>query len=677
MQFDSISSLPALTAAWIKTRSKDGGPGGDGETVEAFGRAAEARLARLSQELRAGLYRPGPLRRLAVPKASGGTRQLAIPCVVDRVVQRAAAELLAALLEPQFEADSFAYRPGRSVRQAVDRVAALRRQGFTHVVDGDIRAYFDSVPHGPLLAKLAAHGAESRVVELVALWLDAAFPQGRGLAQGSPVSPVLANLYLDALDEAFGETKSPVRIVRFADDFVLLARSRLVAEGAMARARDLLASHGLELHPDKTRLVRFEDAFTFLGRKFVRSLVVEIDGGEDEAAWREPPEAPAVASSPLPAPPNAAAQAAPQGEWMLLPAPRPPGPAAPPEALEGDRDGDDFAAGLAPLYLLEPGRRLAVEGEGFAVHDGTRCLLRVPAALVGRIDLGVGVEAADPALRLAADHGIPVTLLDGAFRPQSVLLPAQRGDAGLHLAQARLAIDPALSGPQAGAFAGGRIRGMHALLKRLNRRRDLADVAEAGIRFKRGWRKAEKFADIATARETEAEMARLYWPLLARCLEHGFTLAVRRPDTASREPFNLVLDFTAHLLTRDMQAAVLRARLHPGFGVLHASGDRRDACVYDLMEAFRAPLAESLSVELVNNRYLSSADFIAEKEGLRMSASAARKVVQLHEARMARPVLDPRAGRRASWRNLLLAEARAYARAAEAGRIFTPYAPDW
>jgi CRISPR-associated protein Cas1 len=669
MQFDALSGLPALTTAWLKTRRKGGGPGGDGESVEAFERAAEARLARLSQELRAGYYRPGPLRRLDLPKPTGGSRRLAIPCVVDRVVQRSAADLLAALLEPQFENDSFAYRPGRSVRQAVDRVAALRRQGFTHVVDGDIRAYFDSVPHGPLLEKLAAHGAENRVVELVALWLDGAFPEGRGLPQGSPVSPVLANLYLDALDEAFGERKSPVRIVRFADDFVLLARSRLAAEGAMARARDMLAEHGLELHPEKTRLVRFEDAFTFLGRKFVRSLVVEIDAEDGDTVPHVAPTAPE--------PPGAPAGTGADPRWTLIPAPRPRRTDPLPEAMDGDRDSEDFAAGLAPLYVLEPGRILTPEGEGFAVHEGARCLLRVPAALVGRIDLGAGVEASDAALRLAADHEIPVTLLDGAFRPQSVLLPAIRGDAGLHLAQSRLALDPALQGPQAGAFAGGRIRGMHALLKRLNRRRNLPDVDAAGDRLKRGWRKAEMFADLAVAREAEAEMARLYWPLLAQCLEHGFSLARRRPDTASREPFNLVLDFTAHLLTRDMQAAVLRARLHPGFGVLHASGDRRDACVYDLIEAFRAPLAESLAVELINNRYLSNDDFAPAEEGLRMGAAAARKVVQLHEARLARAVLNPRAGRRTSWRNLLLAEARAYARAAERGEIFKPYTPDW
>lgn len=674
MQFDTISGVPALTAAWIKTRRKGGGPGGDGESIEAFSRSAGARLARLSAELRAGLYLPGPLRRLAIPKRSGGMRQLAIPCVIDRVVQRAVADILAALLEPEFEDSSFAYRPGRSARQAVDRVAALRRQGFTHVVDGDIRAYFDSVPHGLLLQKLAAHGAENRLVELVSLWLESFSPEGQGLAQGSPVSPVLANLYLDALDEAFDGERSPVRIVRFADDFVLLARSRLAAEGAMARARDLLAQHGLEMHPDKTRLVRFEDAFTFLGRKFFRSLVVDVDDGDADVGYlaRQGISEHLKAPSPALDEEKQLTTAA-----ILVRSPKQQLADVAPDDLQGNRDAEDLAAGLAPLYLLESGRKLVVEGEGFAVHEKERCLLRVPARLVGRIDLGADVEADDRALRLAADHGIPVTLLDGAFRPQSVLLPAVRGDAGLHMRQAAMALDPQLQGAQAGAFAGGRIRGMHALLKRLNRRRNLDDVAAAGERFKRGWRKAEKFADLAVARESEAEMARLYWPLLAQCLEHGFTLRVRRPETAAREPFNLVLDFTAHLLTRDMVAAVLRARLHPGFGILHASADRRDACVYDLMEAFRAPVAESLAVELVNNRYLQADDFGPGEEGLRMGAGAARKVVQLHESRMARSIVNPRSGRRTSWRNLLLAEARAYARAAEARQIFTPYTPDW
>lgn len=688
MQFAAAIGITALSAAWQKTLRAGGGPGGDGETVAQFARAAESRLARLAYELESGSYRPGPLRRLSVPKSSGGNRVLSIPCVIDRIAQRAAATVLSVALDPHFEDTSFAYRPGRSVAQAVARVDLLRRQGYHYVVDGDIRTYFDAVPHAPLLDKLTAHRIEPRLIDLVALWLDSFSDEARGLAQGSPISPVLANLYLDALDESF--EKGPVRIVRFADDFLLLTRRRPDAEGALEKARTLLAAHGLELHPSKTRIVPYEQALNFLGHLFVRSLVLRVEEEEDNG------RASITANQPVPQPSqpvshaNLPARAAtpkplspkklPARDAKALPQDLPPAPRLyariaaldPLAELAEGRDEEDYAAGLAPLYVIEPGRTLAAEGESFAVLENGGARLRVPAAMVGRIDLGCEVEAQDAALRLAADHRIPVTLLDGRFQPQSVLLPAVRDDAGLHLAQARCALEPERRAGIAGMLAGARIRNAQALLKRLNRRRGEADVEQVCRHLHYGWRKAESARDIQTALAAEADGARRYWPALGRCLLHGFVLHNRREDEP-RNPFNAILDYTAHLLTRDMRAAVLRARLHPGFGVLHASADGREACVYDLVEPFRAPLAEGLAVYLANNRILVPGDFASGEEGVRLSHPAARKLVQTYESWLARPVKDPATGRFSSWRSLLLIHARRFARAIEQGGDFMPY----
>lgn len=643
-QFHAAISHDALQVAWARIKRRGGhAAGGDGETVSDFAPHADGRIKRLAAELAEDRYIPGSLRPVTIRKDSGGTRTLQIPCVIDRIAQRAAASVLSAILEPHFEDSSYAYRPGRSVQQAVDRVAYLRRQGYTYVVDADIRAYFDSVPHALLLKKLAAHDVTPLLCRLVKTWLESFSATDFGLAQGSPISPVLANLYLDALDEQFGE-KSAVRIVRFADDFVLLARSRLASRRALDKAAEVLAHHGLELHPDKTRLVAFEDAFTFLGKMFVRSIVIDK---EEEAPTRLE-----IISDDVP------------------PVQQP----TMPREIEPDRDADDLAQDRAPLYLLEPGRKLIANGEGFVVDQNGKDLLRVPAILVSRIDLGIAVEADDGALRLAADNRIPVTFLNAAHLPQSVLLPAIRSDAGLHLAQARAAMDPVQSAQLAGAMVGARVRGMQGLLKRLNHKRQLEDILAAGKSFRRGWRKAEISGDIDVARNVEKEMAQKYWPLLAQCLEHGFTLPSRRPEAAAKKPFNHILDFTAHLLTRDVTSAVLRARLHPGFGVLHVSGDRRDACVYDLIEAFRAPLAESVSVQLVNNRIIGLDDFT---DGSRMSREAARRLVETYERRINVAIKNPHTGKRSTWRALLLSEARAFARAVEAGAPFKPYGHDY
>lgn len=686
--FHAAISVPALTEGWLKTLRKGGGPGGDGETVAQFARMADFRIARLAYELQARLYRPGPLRRVAIPKRTGGSRVLSIPCVVDRVAQRAATGILSAVLEPQFEDSSFAYRPGRSVAQAVARVDLLRREGFHFVVDADIRTFFDRVPHALILQKLAAHGVDPQLSELVDLWLDGFSDDGIGLAQGSPLSPLLANLHLDALDEAFGP-RGPVRIVRFADDFVLLTRTRPGAEGALSKARDLLAQNGLDLNLAKTRIVPFDQALRFLGHVFVRGLV--LTAPEDDA-----PQIPILSRG---APPSSgsddaaeedAAQDALAATFDADPRERVAGSTpnvAPSAAFDPaaaaldlirttEQEEEDFATGLAPLYVLEPGRRLVAERDGFVVLDGGRARLRLPPALVGRIDLGAQVEAEDTVFRLAAAHAIPVTLLNEAGLPQAVLMPAIRDDAGLHLAQARLALDPALGAGVARLLVGARIRNAQALLRRLNHRRGDATIAAACDAMRGDWRKAEAAANLQAVRDVEAQAARHYWPALGLCLDHGFQLNTRRGvDTAT--PFNAILDFTASLLTRDMRAAVLRARLHPGFGVLHVSGDRRDACVYDLIEAFRAPLAEGLAVYLVNNRILRAEDFLhdpaAPGHGIRLLPASARKLVQGYESWLARSIQDPRTGRSSTWRGLLLIEARRYARAAEAVGGFLPY----
>lgn len=670
--FHQATSVAALGEAWLRTQRNGGGPGGDGESLSDFAREAEFRLARLAHELQAGIYRPGPLRRLHVPKRRGeGMRTLSIPCVVDRIAQRAAASVLSAVLEPQFEESSFGYRPGRSVAQAVARVDALRRQGYRYVVDADIRAFFDNVPHAPLAARLSAAGVEDRLADLVGLWLDSFGPEGVGLAQGSPVSPVLANLHLDALDEAFGP-RGNVRLVRFADDFVLLTRSRPGAEGALARAQAVLAEGGLELNLQKTRIVPYEEALRFLGHLFVRGMVLQSGEGDED------PPRPLLSYAGPPEPEEEAGAMQALSPLTPAPAPRPEAgvlPDGPAPDLPGE---DDLAAGAVPLYLFEPGYRLVADREGFAVLGRGRPRLRLPAAMVARIDLGAEVEAEDAALRLAAAHGIPVALLNEAGLPQSVLMPALQDDAALHLAQAELALTPALALPQARLLVGARIRNGQALLKRLNRRRALPLVEAACEEMKRDWLKAEGARDGDRLRAAEAEAARSYWPALSACLEHGFALPSRRDPTRAT-PVNAVLDYTASLLTRDMRAAVLRARLHPGFGILHATGDGRDACVYDLIEPFRAPLAEGLAIYLFNNRILRAEDFTAEpapsgrRHGIRLLPGAGRKLVQAWEAWMARPILDPASGERCTWRRLLLLESQRFARAAMAREAWQPY----
>lgn len=196
-----------------------------------------------------------------------GIRQLRIPTVGDRIIQTAAALALTPHVDPHMSETSFAYRPGRSVAMAVDAVREGLADGQLWVVDGDIARFFDTVPHNQLLATLGQWISDARFIELVTVWLRGFSPDGCGLAQGSPLSPLLSNLYLDTIDRRISANQN-VLWVRYADDFVLLCPDRRCAERAQRAVTHALAEHGLRLNQAKTRIASLGSGFSFLGHDF-------------------------------------------------------------------------------------------------------------------------------------------------------------------------------------------------------------------------------------------------------------------------------------------------------------------------------------------------------------------------------------------------------------------------
>jgi RNA-directed DNA polymerase len=274
---DKVHRPRVLLAAWLQVRVKGRAVGSDHQSLEQFEQQLEMNLAKLEEELRTGTYRPRPIRRTYIDKpGSKAKRPLGIPAVRDKVVQTALKMVIEPIFEHQFIDTSFGFRPGIGCKDALRNVDRLLKAGYTHVVDADLKSYFETIGHERLMAEVQQHIADSRVLELIQGFLKQQILEDlrlwtpeTGSPQGAVISPLLSNIYLHEVDKAM--KAAGYEMVRYADDFVILCKNQSEAEAALARVAELVQERGLTLHGDKTSLVDTGQAgqsFDFLGYHF-------------------------------------------------------------------------------------------------------------------------------------------------------------------------------------------------------------------------------------------------------------------------------------------------------------------------------------------------------------------------------------------------------------------------
>lgn len=277
--YKQIASYSNLVHGFDKVSENDGMPGTDGVSINAFEESLHESITLLKNQLDSFSYKPEPLLMLERSKADGGKRILLIPSVKDRVVQSSAYSVLYPIIDQELEDDSYAYRQGYSREAAVRKIHNLSEQGYKWILDADITHYFDRIDHDLLFKKLEEIIDEKPVINLLNKWVKAEYVWckqkyflTKGIPQGAVISPLLANFYLDSFDE--GVNKHGLKLIRYADDFIILTKTKSEAEGALEITKDLLNLLQLEINADKTQITNFDTGFKYIGYIFLKSLVL-------------------------------------------------------------------------------------------------------------------------------------------------------------------------------------------------------------------------------------------------------------------------------------------------------------------------------------------------------------------------------------------------------------------
>jgi len=275
---ERILSRQNMQRAWKRVKSNKGAHGVDGVSIEEFPDSARKNWEKTRESLLAGTYQPLAVRRVEIPKDTGGTRPLGIPTVLDRLIQQAIAQVLVPIFDPGFSESSYGFRPDRSALDAVRKVREYIREGYCTAVDLDLAKFFDSVHHDVLMHRVARRVRDKRLLRLIGKYLRAGVVvNGRlqhtpqGVPQGGPLSPLLANILLDDLDKELEHRGH--RFVRYADDFVILMKSPRAGERVMQGVQRFLECKlKLKVNPEKSRVARTDDT-NFLGFTFRGSTI--------------------------------------------------------------------------------------------------------------------------------------------------------------------------------------------------------------------------------------------------------------------------------------------------------------------------------------------------------------------------------------------------------------------
>jgi CRISP-associated protein Cas1 len=612
--------------------------GVDGCSPGDYKDGCESLAARLSADLHTETYKPSPLLGFVAPKDGSRLRPLAIPTVRDRMVQRAACELLSPAIEMLLEDCSYAYRKGFSRAGAARAIERAYDEGFRYVLDADITSFFDAVEWTRLFGKLKALFPFEPLVEMLEKWIQAPvvfegklIERERGLPQGIPVSPLLANLFLDEFDEEL--LGRDYRLVRFADDFIVLCKDLESAQAAREDARKALARIGLTLNEEKTAVRSFDEGFSYLGYLFCRSLVLQSEKKDDVVLGEISPDAIPAASwlSQVPF----------ERLRALVRNQRGGKPQRNISAVELESSvaiapvvrslGDEDAPVTRPLYVTSFDTTVRREGEAIVVCALEGEPVTISIRTLSHVVCYGSVRITVPVLLTLSEQGVPTYFcrLTGELRG---IFGAPPADWPLWMTQARVAENEAIRVDFSREIVAAKLHNFAELAVRfkLARAEDVADEL----------RKLERAGVNKTTLEAinglEGRGAAVYFGAMRETLAEEWNFTGRRTQPPP-DPVNAMLSFGYTLLYHHISTALLIYGMNPRIGLFHVERGAYHALACDMQEEFRH-LVDAQVWAMIHRREVKPTDFYASEDGrypCLMKQDLRRKFINTFENRLA------------------------------------------
>lgn len=594
------------------------------------------RLERLAGRLSESSFDPAALNGVVIQEDDGDLRGLAIPPFWDRVAQRALNQVMAPALEPLMYHRSYGYRRGRSRQGASLDIQQAWREGYRWVYEADIDDFFDNVDWEHLRIRLQALYRDDPALGLILAWIAAPVDyQGfriermRGLPQGAPLSPLLANLMLDDFDSDL--ESAGFRLVRFADDFVVLCKSREQAEAAGAAVRRSLQDLGLTLNEDKSRAVAFDQGFRYLGYLFLNDMVLDVSRDSSEAPVPKPPPPNSwlarIGSREAQPLDSATAERAGRRKARQE---RPQEPRQDPGRLSLGERGDEGTLIIVtgkPAFASTSGRRLIVTRDD-------KALIESPWKGLSALLLIGSHHVTTPALRAALRQSVPVHFASGSGKYQGTVwngVPGAEGSA-LWLRQHEWLGDPDHALTAARQVVMARVRHMREVL----RQRRPTDFIKERAALQDALKSAGGADDLLVLNGVEGNATRIYFGALKSLIpkEYGFTGRNRRPP---RDPFNALLSLGYTLLYAYVETLIRVSGLYPWAGFYHQPHGTHATLASDLMEPFRH-LVERAALTAVTRAELKPEHFrIDDSLGCRINPPALRRYMALLAERFGAP----------------------------------------